>query len=275
MNSDTLNYIYKQEEDEPITFPDRPRGVAGVIGHSNDRPAGYIETRDDDEQRTVFLVTHTPDTSELAGVSCHIDHEPVTTYQNGDERRQWQYGYAYETHYATEISHFQELAQKIYDLTTDMGLTQDHDRLTVLGNLIQMIPYVRQPSIPLTSLVLYDHYGDCSSKSILMACILQNNPWNVMPVYIDCEINGVRHFAIGLSVDALGPEFDQNSAYLVSPSEARINGGITDTEYAFFEMTSNTPIGVRGDSVENVSIYDQGDFSTRASRHVTNDPPNY
>jgi|GEM_PF-2746843 hypothetical protein len=274
VNSNALNYSYKiQEDGGPQTGG--PRGVEGVNGSKRSTPAGYVETRDGDNERTVFLVTRTSQNGEVFGVSCHIEHEPVNRYKNGSERYQWRYGYKYEAHYATEISHFQELAQKTYDVTSEMDITSPRNRLEVLGDLIQMIPYIRQGDDPMPSVVLYDHYGDCSSKSILMATIIQNDPWNAMGGYIDCEINGIGHWTVGLDVDDLENDFDTDSAFLVAPSEERINDGIPDTEYAFFDMTFDSYIGERTEDVENVKIYDEGDFSNRTSRHVTNDPPNY
>lgn len=276
VNSDNLNYTYKMLDDgSPQTTS--PRGVEGVNGSKRAEPPGYVETQDGDNERTVFLATRTTQNGEVYGVSCHIEHEPVNRYKNGGERYQWRYGYKYEAHYATEISHFKEIATKTHNAISDIGITATHTRFEALGDLIQMIPYIPQGDDPMPSVILYDHYGDCSSKSILIATIIQNDPWDIEGggAYIDCEINGTGHWTIGLDVNDLTTDFDADSAFLVRPSEERIQDGVPDTKYAFFDMTYDSNIGQRTEGVENVNIYDEGDFSNRTSRHVTNDPPNY
>ncbi|WP_435074700.1 hypothetical protein [Halorubrum sp. HHNYT27] len=274
VNSEYLNHTYHTEPDG-FRKHDNPRGIGGIGGGSEiSEPAGYVETRDGDNERTVFLVTRTNYNGEIFGVSSHIKHEPINRYQNGSNRYQYRYGQQYEAHHATEISHFQELATKTHTAITDIGVKGSNNRLEVLGDMIQMIPYLRQGTDPMPSVILYEHYGDCSSKSVLMACILQNDPWNVMSAYIDCEINGVGHWTIGIDVDDLGSGFDRDSSFLVAPSDDLKSSGFPNTSYAFFDMTYDSYIGERTGGVENSFIYDEGDFTHRNNRYA-NDPPNY
>ncbi len=274
VNEENFNHTYRTQEGDGVSDHEPPRGVSGVRGNKRSKPAGYVETRDDDDERTVFFVTRTPYNGELFGVSCHIKHQPAQDYKQGDYQYQYTYGYNYECHFATEISHFRELAQKTYDAISDLGVTSQHGRLSVLGSMIQMIPYIPQGNDPSPTVVLYDHYGDCSSKSMLMSAILQNDPWNVMPGYIDCEIDGVGHWTIGLDINDLPDIPNRDSIYTVATTSNQVNDGFPDTEYAFFDMTFTSEIGQRTDGIENVSVYDEGNFEHSANRR-SNTPPDY
>ncbi|WP_348609642.1 hypothetical protein [Halobaculum rarum] len=274
VNQENFNHTYQIKEGETILTRKTPRGVSGVRGNKRSEPAGYVETRDGDDERTVFLVTRTPRNGELFGVSAHVKHKPARDFKNGSYQYKFTYGHRYECHFATEITHFRELATKTHEAISDIGVTSTHGRLSVLGDMIQMIPYIPQANDPNPTVVLYDHYGDCSSKSMMMSCILQNDPWNVMPGYIDAEFNDVGHWTIGLDVDDIPDIPDQDSLYTIPTTNDQVDEGFPDTEYAFFDMTYDSDIGQRTEGIENPVIWDEGNFAHTTSRRSDN-PPNY
>lgn len=274
VNAENLNYTFRGSE-EGYARREDPRGVTGDVTAQRESPAGYVEFQDDDNDRTVFLVTRTPFNGELVGVAIHIAHDPVQDYKNGSRSYQWDYGTSYEAHFATEISHFQEFAETTHEAISSIGAEAPHEKLSVLGDMVQMIPYIRQGDDPPPSVVLYDALGDCSSKSILMSTILQNDPWNMMAAYIRSEINGINHRTVGLNVDDLQGHPGLSDMFTMAPTSSQIDDGFPDTEYAFFDMTFDSEIGVRTDGVRGPELYDTGDYSTRDAYTRADDPPDY
>lgn len=273
VNAENLNHEYRIRQDG-VRKHTSPIGVTGdVNGSKTESPAGYIEHRDYENDRTIFLVTRTPQNGEVFGVSVNIDHEPVRAYKYGNESYQYKYGAVYEGHYATDISHLQELAKITHAAISTIGNNQ-YERLEMLGDMVQMIPYVPQGDDPPPTIVLYDHFGDCSSKSILMSCILQNSLWDTMPAFIDCEINGVGHWTIGIDTNDINGDTDTTSMLTLRPSSDQVSDGFTDTDWAFFDMTYDSSIGERTEGVEHPGMYDEGDFSVRDYRH-SDSPPDY
>lgn len=265
VNNENFNYTRWMGDD--YAQKTAPRGVRG---NKRAEPPGHVEFIDTDDERIVFLATRNTINGEVFGVSCHIDHKPAQDYKNGSNTYKYRYGPKYEAHFATEISHFRELADKLDQAITGIGITQSRQRLEVLGDLIQTIPYIPQNLDPSPTVVLYDILGDCSSKSVLMSCILQNDPWDILPGYIDCEINGVGHWTIGLDVNDLSGD----PGFTVATTAEQVNDGYPDTEYAFFDMTYDSTIGERTSGVEDEIVYDLGDFTHNPGRRA-NDPPNY
>ncbi|MFC7095743.1 hypothetical protein [Halobaculum marinum] len=257
---------------------DKPRGVTGNTEYTglNKRaePAGHVEYIDTDTERVMFFVTRSPDSEELFGVSCHIDHEPAQKYKTGTSRYQYRYGVKYEGEFATQISHLQEIAQVTHETITKLGITDPRRKLEYLGDFVQMIPYIPQGDDPPPTVVLYDGVGDCSSKAIMMGALLQNDPWNLMPGFIDCEISGTGHWTIGLDVNDLG-DTSIDSMFTIAPSDHQIeNEGYTDTEYAFFDLTYDSHIGEKTQNVTGSNYYDDADFSHSADR-ASDTPPDY
>ncbi|UHQ98732.1 hypothetical protein HYG81_22495 (plasmid) [Natrinema zhouii] len=264
MNSENFNYTRWRTE----TGIARKEAPKGVNGSKVEEPAGLVDDIDTDDERIVFLASRTNTTEEVIGVSAHIDHKPARDYKNGSERHQYRYGIKYEAHYATDISHFQELAEKTASVIDALGITDKRRRLEALGDLIQTIPYLRQGNDPSPTVVAYDMAGDCSSKSILMSCILQNDPWNMMPAFLDSEIQGVGHWTIGINVDDLG-NADTSNMFTIESDESDL-----DAEYAFFDMTIDSYIGRKTPGIEQEEFFDLGDFTYYPGRRA-NDPPNY
>jgi len=172
----------------------------------------------------------------------------------------------YECHYAEQISHLQELAEKTHDtIVNKMGITNPTEQLEILGDLVQAIPYkVKNEAGP--TIVLYDKEGDCSEKSALYAGILQNDPWSIMPGYIQCNLNGTNHRTIAIDIDDLHDGYDTGSNFLVSAN---------NTEFAFFDMTYDSYIGQRSGGVSDAYFYDYGDFRNNDPTGRSNNPPNY
>ncbi|PSQ07518.1 hypothetical protein BRC97_03635 [Halobacteriales archaeon QS_6_71_20] len=273
MNTERVNHSYYVSEDG-IPRKDDPRGVNG---NANGLPAGHVEHIDGDNERTVFFMTRTPVNGEVFGVSARVDEKPYRDYINGSRSYQIEYGMRYECHYATEISHLQELGIKTAEAISGIGITDQRERLAALGDLIQMIPYgnIIDDDIPPT-VVLYEQMGDCSNKAGLFAGIAMNDPWNIMPAFIRCAINGTGHLTVGLDVGDLGNTSD--SDYTVAPSQEKINNGWTNTEYAFFDMTYDADIGERTNGVTGydgrpIQVVYEGDFKHRTDRLGA--PPNY
>lgn len=182
----------------------------------------------------------------------------------------------YECRYATDISHLQELGQKTDEAISAIGVNSPLNRLQVLGDMVQMIPYGNNigDDIPPT-IVLHDTVGDCSNKAGLFSGIVQNDPWNHMPSFIDSEISGIRHWTIGIDVSNLGSDFDPSSAFLVEPTDSQKNNGYPDTEYAFFDMTYDSFIGERTEGISGpITIYDVGDFEHQGGT-IANEKPDY
>jgi hypothetical protein len=273
VNAENLNYTFRSRE-EGFSRRQEPKGVTGDVTAQRESPAGYVEFQDDDNERTVFLVTRTPHNGEVFGVSCHINHDPYQDYVNGSENYVRHHNMDYECRYATRISHLQELARKTDDVISEIGVTGQYERIQVLGDMVQMIPYGNNidDNIPPT-VVLYDMIGDCSNKTGLISGILQNDPWNMTIGLIDCDIGNINHWTAGIDVNELG-DFDTSSSLLVEPTDSQISDGYPDTSYAFFDMTFDSDIGEQTDGVSNVNIYDVGDFEHQG-RTLADDPPDY
>jgi hypothetical protein len=262
INTERVNHSYYREDGSPRH--DQPRGVTG---RPNESPAGHIEHSDGDDERTVFLAARTSVNGEVFGVSAHVEHEPYNRYINGSRTYQRAHGIRYECYYATDISHHQELATKTHDAISGIGITGPRERISALGDLVQMIPYEIQHEAGST-VVLYEKAGDCSEKSGLMSGIMQNDPWNMMPAFIDCEIGGTRHFTIGINVDNYDGSADND--FTVAPTDSQLSNGFIDTEYAFFDMTYDSDIGERTSGVEGrdggpIVLWDEGDFGHNSS----------
>lgn len=201
--------------------------------------------------------------------------DPYYEYINSGRSYHISHGLRYECHYAQQISHLQELGIKTDQAISTIGITNPRKRLEALGDLVQMIPYEILNEAPPT-VVLSKQKGDCSEKSALMMGILQNDPWNMMPSFIWCGINGNPHAAVGIDVNDIGGGTD--SDFTVAPSDSQLSSGFTDTEYAFFDMTWDSNIGQRSDGVsgydgEPIQIHAEGDFKFNTDQ--LGSPPNY
>jgi hypothetical protein len=271
INTERVNHSYYRKDGAPRH--DQPRGVNG---NPNATPAGHVEHSDSDDERTVFLAVRTPVNGELFGVSAHISHDTYQQYVRGGRSYTLYHNMDYECRYATQISHLQELGTKTDDAINGIGITTRHERLEALGDLIQMIPYGNNidDNIP-ASIVLYDKIGDCSNKTGLFASLIQNDPWNMMPCIIDCEVNGQRHFTMGLDVDTLGADFDSTSKYIIRPTSDKMSNGFPDTGYAFFDMTYDSYIGQRSEGVEGAYVYELADYTGGTDTTIANEEPDY
>ena len=274
INSDNFNYDRWRNEEGVFRWAQ----PTGVNGDETAQPGGYVDYIDTDDERIVFLSTCNTVNGEVFGVSCHVPHEPAQDYKEGDTQYQRLHNISYECRFATDVSHLQELAEKTDEVITDLGITDDHQRVEALGDLIQTLPYEVKDEAPPT-VILYDREGDCSEKSGLFSAIIQNDPWNMMPAFISSEIDGTAHLTIGIDVDDLGADYATNDNFTVSPTDSQIDSGIPDTEFAFFDMTYDSSIGeksrgVTGRNGDPINIYDAGHLKNVSGR-TSDTPPDY
>lgn len=233
-------------------------------------PLGFTATEDHGDKRTVFLLCRTNVNGELFGVATQVDKGFVAEYRRASERWRDQRTYRWEVHSATEVSHLRDLAEKTHAAITAIGITDSYDRLQALGDLIQMIPYgtpVQEWCPPI--IVLHETLGDCDEKSALLAGILANDPWNTRTAYIEGEINGGRHFTIG--IDDRDFEVGNHGIHWVDDN---LHSSLPDARYAYFEMTADTALGaVTASTTAIEGIYATGTFKHRYNGAST--PPSY
>jgi hypothetical protein len=245
----------------------------GPIHHIGGKGRGYVATEDHGDTRTVFLAVRTNANGEVFGVSTHVDKNFVQKYKRKNNRWKERHNHVWEGHFATQVSHLTELAEKTHQAITDIGLSEDYNRIDALGDLIQMIPYgtpVRQGNPPI--IVLHDTMGDCDETSVLMAGILANEPWNIRTGYVESEIQGVEHVTLG--IDKRDFDASGHSIFWVRPTDKDLQNGLPDTRYAFLEMTSDWDLGERSGGVQNISsVRDTGTFDHRYSYYHPHSTP--
>lgn len=259
-NDDAINQMNYYEED------------GDYIGTN---PMGFCETEDHGSYRTVFLLCNTNVNDEVYGVATTVDKAFVDKYLSESDSWKRRHTFAWAVHFATQVSHLKDLAQKTHQAITDIGITDSYDRLQALGDLVQMIPYgspVREPCPPI--IILHETLGNCSQKTALMLGILRNNPWNIRSAAIDCMIQNTRHNTVGIDER----DFDAGNRNLhwvdAEFSGSKITGDLPDTRYAFFEMTADTDLGdVSGAITDIGGVYDNPDFTARG--YGSNTPPDY
>lgn len=273
VNAPTLTPVRYEDDDGTAVFED-PKGIAtdSKLLSQTAQPAGYVETKDYDEERVVFLATRNTVNGEVIGVSTHVKHSPYDRYKNGSRRYKYNHNIDYECSYATEISHFQELAEKTHDAITNAGVTTPLGKRQALGDLIQMLPYEVDNADPPT-VVLYETSGDCSTKSGTYACITQNDPWGDIPAFIRCELNGESHRVAGVNAAEL-PSLQTSEIFTVTPTQSQLSDGFKDVPYAFFDMTYDSDIGDRGNGVTDARLWHLTDFST-GNPGIDNSSPSY
>jgi hypothetical protein len=278
MNSPRFNRYQPHGGDSAnvLRFRNIPYGVEvnGTLVRPSTRPAGAIKTIDGDTERTVLMGVRTLVNGEVYGVSCHIDHEAIRKYRARSEVGRLRHNFMYEAYYATEISHLRELGKQTAEAITGIGITEARARIQALGELTQMLPYTRQPWTATLTQTLYNSTGDCSTKSILLTSILQNDPWNQQNAVIDCTVNGGRHFVAGIDVRHLDGNLEDPMS-TVRPRKQELDRGVKDSEYAFFEQTIDAQLGYMGTAIggfedEPLHVEAMSDFS---SWWANNPPP--
>jgi hypothetical protein len=240
---------------------------------------GVIRTIDTPDERIVFMATRSHRNGEVFGVSTHIAHDAYTAYTEGSEQYRWANDYQWESVYATEISHLQELGQKTATMVDNMHVTNPRQRIELVGDLVQMIPYKISDAYDTITTHLYEGDGDCGDKTRILNSILQNDPWNHVHGMIDCEINGGRHFVSGIDITELNGHINKDQATIISPTKQQKQNGFEDGEYAFFDMTWNADIGdktrnVVGYEDNPIQLYDLAHYPHKGDR-APNYPPDY
>jgi hypothetical protein len=234
---------------------------------------GVMVHEDNGNRRTVFLVSRVNINGEVFGVSTTVNKSFVSKYRNASQGWRYNHEHRWECHYATRVSHLRELARKTDAAITGINLTDDVERLEALGDLIQQaIPYgtpIQEECPPI--IVLHEKLGDCSEKSALLAGILANEPWDTRTAYIDVDYPQGDHLTLG--IDQRDFTGGNNIHFVEAKNVGPRAANLPDTEYAYFEMTTDTRLGeVVGDPTIH-GIFDTGTWEYQD--HGSNNPPNY